>query len=95
MNKFLKWMKKKGCVWQNIIYKKGINYLFFKDQSDSHGGLVRITNEKGEIEKQAQPLLIGYMIEYLIEKNYDLPRDFVDIDEIYNDLKQKIEEIDS
>lgn len=41
-------------------------------------------------EKQ---MLIGYMIEYLFNKSHRIEVYYPDIEDIYNDLKERIEEL--
>ena len=65
MKKFLKWLLKKECIWQNILYRKSNKYIFFSDKTNK---LFPITNDKGEILETVKQMLIGYMIEYLDNK---------------------------
>ena len=69
------------------------NWLDIKEYGQVIRGGKLYDDEKMLIRPTKQ-MLIGYMIEYLIKNNIGLPRDMINIDEIYKDLKKQIEEME-
>jgi len=88
MKKFWKWMEKKGYISIATAITKGLmkGYQINGD---------RKSNSCNTCCSPTKQMLIGYMIEYLYEKEiYDFPINPRGTEKIYNYLKQKIEELE-
>jgi len=90
MNKFLKWMQEKEYI---VYYIKSDTFLVGNNLGNFE------TFEKDDLTKQ---MWVGYMGEYLLENNVEIPASISNIEnskqetfeEYFSRVKQKVEEIE-